>query len=66
MAKTAAKRTSGIRELFIEELASIQGGSLMLSESGGNTTMACCEEGPFGCCHLNPLDDLCEILDDCP
>ena len=38
-----------MRELFVEELASVTG--------GGNcpdcwqTTMACCEEGPFdGCC----------------
>lgn len=41
-----------IRELFVEELAEVRGGA-----AGGIpgrpdfvTTMACCEEGPFGCC----------------
>jgi hypothetical protein len=40
-----------IRELFVEELAEVTGGA-----KGGvpgpptATTLACCEEGPFGCC----------------
>ncbi|HYO60630.1 MAG TPA: hypothetical protein VEU29_01875 [Actinomycetota bacterium] len=40
-----------IRELFIEDLSDVRGGA-----PGGvpgkptATTMACCEEGPFGCC----------------
>lgn len=46
-----------IRELFIEELATIQAGSSV--SDGGNTTMACCEEGPFGCCGIS-LDDIIE------
>ena len=41
-----------IRELFIEELAEIHAGALQ--SNGPNTTMACCEEGPFGCCHILP------------
>ena len=46
-----------IRELFIEELAQIQAGA---SSSSGPccTTMACCEEGPFGCCDIIDLDDI--------
>ena len=42
-----------MQELFIEELAEVRGGA-----KGGipgkptATTMACCEEGPFGCCGL--------------
>ena len=54
-----------IRELFIDELAQVTGGGpvedvlnyLGVEPSGeiggiggGNTTMACCEEGPDGCC----------------
>jgi len=43
-----------IRELFIEELAEVQGGNpikeLIEKLGGQNTTMACCEEGPDGCC----------------
>lgn len=41
-----------VRELFVEELADVRGGA-----AGGTpgkpdrpTTLACCEEGPFGCC----------------
>jgi hypothetical protein len=41
-----------IRELFIEELAGIHGGAP--ASGGPYTTMACCEEGPFGCCDLIP------------
>ena len=39
-----------IRELFIEELEQVHGGGpvedlIRELKSGGNTTMACCEEG---------------------
>lgn len=41
-----------VRELFVKELAEVHGGA-----PGGvpgkpvyATTLACCEEGPFGCC----------------
>lgn len=53
-----------VRELFIEELAQIQGGSSAASSDNGNTTMACCEEGPFGCCD-GPID-LDDIIDPRP
>jgi hypothetical protein len=43
-----------LRELFIEELGEIHAGGP--SPSGPYTTYACCEEGPFGCCHI--LDDI--------
>lgn len=43
-----------MQELFIEELAEVRGGA-----KGGvpgkpvtATTLACCEEGPFGCCGM--------------
>ncbi len=45
-----------IRELFIEELEQVQGGGPIedlirdIKNGGGNTTHACCEEGPDGCC----------------
>jgi hypothetical protein len=45
-----------IRELFIEELAEVQGGAP--ASGGPYTTMACCEEGPFGCCDILDLEDL--------
>ena len=35
-----------MRELFVEELADVRGGAT----SATDTTMACCEEGPLGCC----------------
>lgn len=40
-----------MRELFIEELEEVVGGQ-KLPNLGDHiqTTMACCEEGPFGCC----------------
>lgn len=46
---------SEVRELFIEELAEVHGGGpvedlIRELKNGGNTTMACCEEGPDGCC----------------
>lgn len=42
-----------VRELFIEELADVHGGSNPLDELRDaltNTSMACCEEGPHTCC----------------
>ncbi len=57
MRKTASNDAPKMRELFIEELTNIQGGST--GGGGGNTTMACCEEGPFGCCdHGINLDEI--------
>jgi len=49
-----------IRELFIEELAQVQAGAAVSGGvDGPYTTMACCEEGPFGCCETLPdLDDI--------
>ncbi|MDQ3953147.1 MAG: hypothetical protein M3279_09340 [Actinomycetota bacterium] len=43
-----------MRELFVEDLTAVQGGA---TTSGPYTTMACCEEGPFGCCETS-LDDI--------
>ncbi|MFN2588510.1 MAG: hypothetical protein ABR613_10395 [Actinomycetota bacterium] len=48
---------SEIRELFVEDLMTVQGGA---SAGGPYTTMACCEEGPFGCCGW--LDKVEELL----
>ncbi|MDP9069211.1 MAG: hypothetical protein M3N53_12815 [Actinomycetota bacterium] len=48
-----SEATSQIRELFIEELAEVHGGGPveeLIDKLGGNTTHACCEEGPDGCC----------------
>lgn len=46
--------TSQMRELFIDELTEVHGGGpvedLIRELNGGNTTMACCEEGPDNCC----------------
>ncbi len=47
--------TAQVRELFIEELAQVQGGGpvedlIRELKGGGHSTMACCEEGPDGCC----------------
>lgn len=60
------RETSDIRELFIHELAEVNGGGpveellervtpapIGLPEFAGldnPSTMACCEEGPDGCC----------------
>jgi hypothetical protein len=52
-----------IRELFIEELAGIHAGA-PANSGPGYTTMACCEEGPFGCCHILP--DVGDIIDPRP
>lgn len=49
-----AKETM-IRELFVEELAEVHGGAPggVPGRPGGTaTTLACCEEGPFGCCGM--------------
>lgn len=40
-----------MRELFVQELESVVGGQPLPAVSDHiQTTMACCEEGPFGCC----------------
>jgi hypothetical protein len=40
-----------MRELFVEELASVVGGQKLPDVNDFvQSTMACCEEGPFGCC----------------
>lgn len=46
-------KETNVRELFIEELADVQGGSpdcpkCLIPDI--YTTMACCEEGPHTCC----------------
>ena len=42
---------SEMRELFIDELAGVVGGQKLPDVKDYiQTTMACCEEGPFGCC----------------
>ncbi|MDQ3953148.1 MAG: hypothetical protein M3279_09345 [Actinomycetota bacterium] len=45
-----------MRELFIEELEDVVGGQ-KLPNLGDyvQSTMACCEEGPFGCCWYGEL-----------
>ena len=46
-------RVSAVRELFIEELAEGTGGvdgPLCSIKDWFQTTHACCEEGPDGCC----------------
>jgi hypothetical protein len=58
--KPSLKTTTGtpqIRELFIEELAEVRGGSSSRNDPVCCSTMACCEEGQ--CCN-GPisLDDL--------
>ena len=50
-----------IRELFIEELAGVQGGAHI--QGLDNTTMACCEEGPIGCCEQDPVEWVEDIVD---
>lgn len=48
-----SEATPAIRELFIDELADVQGGGPveeLIEKLGGNTTYACCEEGPDSCC----------------
>ena len=50
-----------IRELFIEELVDVQGGAN--NQGLGITTMACCEEGPLGCCDQDPVEWVEGIID---
>lgn len=48
-----------MRDLFIEELTEVRGGT-----HGGThaSTEACCEEGPFGCCGWwDRIEDLVQI-----
>lgn len=51
---TDTREAPKMRELFVEELAEVRGGAGGdLCEKlgfGCATTMACCEEGPDGCC----------------
>lgn len=56
-----ARETSHIRELFIHELAQVNGGGpveelIQKLRDGSHSTEACCEEGPAGCCDwLRPV-----------
>lgn len=48
-----------MRELFMDELASVTGGS---DCPQCHTTMACCEEGPMdGCCNWYGLGDIISL-----
>ena len=49
------KEAPKVRELFIEEMVQVQAGSATGS-GPAHTTYACCEEGPFGCCEILPID----------
>lgn len=55
------KEKSEIRELFIHELAQVNGGGpveelIQKLRDGRHSTEACCEEGPDGCCDwLRPV-----------
>jgi len=48
------KEAPKVRELFVEELAEVRGGDpikeLLDRIDCCYSTMACCEEGPDGCC----------------
>lgn len=51
----SAKQAQALRELFIDELAQVHGGGpvedvIRILKGEDHTTMACCEEGPDGCC----------------
>jgi hypothetical protein len=53
--KRTSKPAPKVRELFIEELGEIRGGSASTQAQRDPccTTMACCEEGPLGgCCPI--------------
>jgi len=39
-----------MRELFIDELKKVKGGDPKKRPIPPATTLACCEEGPGGCC----------------
>ena len=47
-----------MRQLFVEELASVRGGAA----SAMDTTHACCAEGPLGCC--DRYDWIYEAIDE--
>ena len=53
-----------MRELFVEELESVHGGQPLPDPNDYiQSTMACCEESPFGCCSWwNILDGLDDII----
>ena len=44
-----------VRELFVDELATVTGGK---DCPDCHSTMACCEEGPDGCCNWYGLGDI--------
>ena len=44
-----------MRDLFIEELEGVVGGGPGPLPDLVETTMACCEEGPSGCCWYGDL-----------
>ena len=44
------RRETLMRPLFIEELKKVQGGGKPDRPFPPATTLACCEEGPGGCC----------------
>lgn len=52
------EKSKAIRELFVEELSEIRGGAPggIPGRPGTATTLACCEEGPFGCCGMTVED----------
>ena len=51
-----------MRELFMEELTEVAGGQPAPCPDCWQTTMACCEEGPFdGCCNYYGLGDIIAI-----
>ena len=52
------KEAPKVRELFVEELAEVKGGGPGPGGGCCYTTMACCEEGPDGCCDLPIAIDL--------
>lgn len=51
----SSSETPRFRELFIDELEDVHAGASGVADPCC-TTMACCEEGPFGCCDILPLD----------
>ena len=48
-------REALMRELFVEELKKVQGGGKPGRPWPPATTLACCEEGPDGCC-VEPVE----------
>lgn len=52
-----------MRELFVDELTEVVGGSEKCPDCW-QTTMACCEEGPFdGCCNYYGIEDIIALGD---